>query len=142
MPQLKLIRHTFLPDCTHGKLFVDGVFFAHTLEDTFRDLQGDISKKVPAQTCIDPGVFPVTVTYSNRFKKELPELLDTPCFSKIRIHGGNTKADTEGCILVGEQSDNVGKIWGCAGKVKAITELLKGKQGVTITVVNDPAQAV
>ena len=139
---LKLIRHTFLPDCTHGRLFVDGVFFAHTLEDTFRDLQGDISKKVPAQTCIDPGTFPVIVSFSNRFKRELPELLNTPCFSKIRIHGGNTKADTEGCILIGEQSDNNGKIWNCAERVRSLTGMLKNKKNVTITVLNQAAQTV
>jgi hypothetical protein len=140
--KISVIRHLMGPTFTHGKMFIDNVFFAHTLEDTFRDLHGDISKKVHSKTCIDPGEFEVKLSFSNHFQRTLPEILNVPCFAGIRIHGGNTAADTEGCILIGEQSDNNGKIWNCGGKLKELIDKLTAANGATISVVNQPALAV
>ncbi len=46
----------------------------------------------------------------NRFKKQMPLLLDVPMFKGIRIHTGNKPEDSHGCLLVGktETTDFVG----------------------------------
>lgn len=103
--KLKLIRDTFTENSTTGKLYVNGEFLCYTLEDTVRE------EKIKHETCIDEGNYKVILNVSNRFKKLMPLLLYVPKFKGIRIHSGNTKADTSGCILVGltRGKDYIGK---------------------------------
>lgn len=91
------------PDVTIGSLSVDGDFEAWTCEDTVRPP----GVKIHGQTAIPPGTYSVVVTHSPRFQRDLPLLQYVPGFTGVRIHPGNTAADTEGCILVG--ADRLGK---------------------------------
>lgn len=90
-----------------GKLSEDGLPLCYTLEDKDRGLKSTdditlITKlKAYAVTAIPTGRYEVAITYSNRFKKYLPLLLNVPGFAGIRIHPGNSAVDTEGCILPG-----------------------------------------
>ncbi len=96
------LRETY----TIGRLLVDGKYFCDTLEPTVRDVNrngifdGD-ERKVPSLTAIPYGHYKVTLTMSPRFGRMLPLLHDVPQFAGVRIHSGNTAADTQGCILVG-----------------------------------------
>lgn len=90
---------------TIGNLYVDGVKFCDTLEDKVRP----DGVKVWGETAIPYGVYKCKITYSQRFKRKLPLLLNVPMFEGIRIHPGNTAVDTHGCILVGVNSEK-GKI--------------------------------
>jgi len=96
--RLELIRTECGKVCTIGELLIDGKHECHTLEDVVR---AD-GVKVYGETAIPPGVYSVDITYSPRFKRDLPLLIGVQNFIGIRIHPGNTASDTEGCILVGQ----------------------------------------
>lgn len=80
---------------TIGKMYLNGEYFCDTLEDAIRPV------KIPNETAIPAGTYKVEVTYSPRFKRNLPLLVDVPNYTGIRIHEGSNKDHTSGCILVG-----------------------------------------
>jgi hypothetical protein len=104
---LKLERKHRAEKYTIGKLYIDGEFFCDTLEDTDRDrnkngsLNDEGEGKVYGETAIPYGTYDVRLSMSPRFGRVLPELLNVPHFTGIRIHRGNTHHHTHGCILVG-----------------------------------------
>ncbi len=100
MIKLLLVRIFKGEKYTIGKLYVDGEYFCDTLEDKVRNLP--VEKKVMHETAIPAGEYEVRITYSPKFKRNLPLLLGVPYFTGIRIHRGNTPGGTSGCILVGE----------------------------------------
>lgn len=100
---------------TIGKLYINDQYFCDTLEDTDRGLTQSMteqqigSKKVYGETAIPTGTYRIIISYSNKFKKQMPLLLNVPGFAGIRIHSGNTEKDSLGCILVGKNK-SVGKV--------------------------------
>jgi hypothetical protein len=106
---LTLQREPSTPQSTPGKLYIDGVFYCYTLEDPVRERRNDDGSlidvaawKIPGVTAIPSGRYAVIIDQSSRFKRLMPHILDVPGFDGIRIHPGNTSADTEGCVLVGQ----------------------------------------
>jgi hypothetical protein len=107
---LLTVRHTFTPICTQSDFFIDNQYFSVMLEDTTRE--GDIFKvKIPKQTAIPYGRYRVILSESPKFKRVLPEILNVPAFTGVRIHSGVTVEHTEGCPLVGKfavrKGDNI-----------------------------------
>ena len=97
MMELRLEREPSTDTLTFGKLYANDVYFCETLEDPVR------AEKIPGKTAIPPGRYKIMLTYSPRFKRVLPLLLNVPNFIGVRIHIGNYATDTEGCILVGAE---------------------------------------
>ncbi len=123
-----LLKRIALRDTyTIGKLYIDGQFFSETLEDAVRET------KVYGETAIDKGTYKVIVTLSPRFKRYLPLLLNVPKFEGVRIHRGNTAADTHGCILVG-QNKAVGRLVNSATTEIELMQRLKGQTDITIEI--------
>lgn len=129
--RLTLIRKYKLPTYTIGKLYIDGEYFCDTLEDKDRGLTdsmfvSEISKiKIKKETAIPTGTYKVTITYSNRFKKNMPLINDVKGFEGIRIHSGNTDKDTEGCLLVGMNLER-GKVLKSQETFRKLYKMLSG----------------
>lgn len=113
---LRLNRKVYTEESSVGELLVNEAFQCYTLEDRVRK-----GPKVYGKTAIPEGTYEIVLTFSQRFQKYLPLLLNVPGFEGIRIHAGNTAKDTEGCVLVGTgQGQNQ-----VTGSKEAFTALMK-----------------
>ena len=104
---------------TVGRVFVDGEYLFNSLEDKDRGLhylmpEENIKNiKIAGKTAIPVGTYPLTLSVSPKFKIRpwakkykglVPEILDVPGFSNVRLHPGNGPEDTDGCPLVGKNT--------------------------------------
>lgn len=116
--ELRIKRIARKRDYTIGRLYVNGRYFCDTLEDYDRLYFGGVKEK--GKTAIPVGRYEVLLdSESPRFKDKepykslsggcVPLINNVPGFSGVRIHIGNTAADTDGCPLVGENKA-VGKV--------------------------------
>ena len=65
----------------------------------------DIATLENADYIIPVGTYPVSVTFSPRFKRMLPLIGNVPGRSGIRIHGGTKPEHSTGCVLVSNPKD-------------------------------------
>jgi hypothetical protein len=121
---ISILRTTYTDHSTRGILIHDDTVFCLTLEDVVRES----GVKVPGATAIPEGYYEVVISKSMRFGCELPELLNVPGFDAIRIHGGNTEQDTDGCILVAFKGASADRIYDSAAN--PVTELIKTMIGI------------
>lgn len=94
-----------------GRLYINGVYFCDTLEN--------------AQFLANEGNYSVSYCDSPRFGRKLPLWYDQghyPPERGLRIHAGNTKDDSQGCILVGQRFWANGVI---ANKLKSSKDTLQ-----------------
>lgn len=128
--ELVLKREPSAEKTTLGKLYLKKGSNLHYLAETLEDVVRPSGEKVYGNTAIPPGKYTLSVTMSNRFKKNLPLLAKVPNFEGVRIHGGNTHENTEGCILVGKVRNNKTRISDCAGSVQEVISLIRAADKV------------
>lgn len=145
--KIELIRDNYTARTTLGKLYIDGVYFCETLEDTVRAR----AIKVYGETAIPAGEYMVDVTYSSRFKREMP-ILSTDGkwtirnfgveFKGVRFHGGNTHKNSHGCPLVAKNRLDKDTIQGTMEKplTAAIKKALAAGESVICMVINNPQE--
>jgi len=120
---------------TIGRVFIDGQRFCESMEDQDRGLTQDMplkeirKRKVYGETAIPKGKYRVTMTYSQKYKRMMPEVHDVPGFSGIRIHSGNTAQHTYGCILFGHNTQ-VGKVTDSRATCAEFERILEDAGGV------------
>lgn len=99
--KIEVIRTYFNQNFTKGIMLVDNKFFGYTLEPQ-RKGSNETSH---LNRCINTGKYVAEYEYSAKFKKHLIELKNVRNHTEIKIHAGNYRKDTRGCILVGLRSD-------------------------------------
>lgn len=127
--KLTLKRIALRPTYTIGKLYIDDAYFCDTLEDIVRDTNksgkfDNGEQKIKGKTAIPYGTYEIKWTYSPRFKKYTPQLMNVPSFEGIRVHAGNTSADTEGCLILGENKQ-VGKVLNSRATINKFYPIIK-----------------
>ena len=127
--KLTLKRIALRPTYTIGKLYIDDAYFCDTLEDTVRDTNksgkfDNGEQKIKGKTAIPYGTYEIKWTYSPRFKKYTPQLMNVPSFEGIRVHAGNTSADTEGCLILGENKQ-VGTVLNSSATINKFYPIIK-----------------
>lgn len=132
MINLTLKRIALKDTYTIGRLYVDGKYFCDTIEDKVRVLNS-AKDKVYGETAIPYGTYEVKLTYSNKHRKVMPQIMSVPYFEGIRIHSGNTANDSLGCVIVGENKVK-GKVINSRITYNRLMEKLNDKETIMITI--------
>lgn len=111
---IQLVRVAERIDATYGVLLFNGLPFAVTLERPWKDNAQNIS-------CIPKGEYQCVRWSSPKFGSTWL-LQGVPGRTHVLIHKGNSVADTQGCILVGEAYE--GQLIAQSGKAFAELQFL------------------
>jgi hypothetical protein len=109
--KIEVLRYSSQSQTTLSAILIDGKFECYGLEDCHR------KEKIRGETRIPSGVYQVTLrkvgTHHTKYSQKFPDfhkgmlwVRDVENFEWILIHIGNSKLDTEGCLLVGQTANN------------------------------------
>jgi hypothetical protein len=113
---LTMQRRPSFGGATISELFapLSAVRMMYMLEDEVREIEGEPVEawKIKGATAIPAGRYRITFEHSTRFGPDTLTINNVPGFVAIRIHGGNTSADTEGCPLTGFEATTASIVGG------------------------------
>ena len=148
---LQLVRDTYTNGTTLGKLYgVNGEYLCETLEDIVRGwgIKHGGTTAIPTTTGGTP--YRLTVSISQRFKRKMVMVYTEPNkyeikkngigFKGVRIHGGNTNANTWGCIIVAANRSGKERVQNTreAFVTDYVEKLIKAGKTVELVVENLP----
>jgi len=145
---LTLLRDVYDDETTLSTLAIGGQRFGFCCEDQDRGLNKEMPLaqiqqiKVRAETAIPAGVYQIATTWSPKYERPMPLLLNVPGYQGIRIHSGNDESQTAGCLLPGlgrsKSTMTVGQSRdACRDLYRMIAEAEKAGSEVWIAVVRD-----
>ena len=141
---LTILRNSANEHTTKGEIFFDGEWIAYTLEDIVR-MHG---QKVMHKTALPAGIYKGVVSMSPKYdrlmvmiyteKDQMTIEKNGMTFTGSRIHGGNDKDDTSGCVLAAYNDIDENKIQGTAeAKLTALCKQKYGNKPFLIQIVNN-----
>lgn len=146
--KLTLNRRPSVGGATIGELLEDGARLCYTLEDEIRERVGEpvANWKIRGATAIPSGEYRVTLEHSPRFGPDTLTINKVPGFVGVRIHGGNTHENTEGCPLLGLRVTETTIVGGTSAPAVALVKArvrtaLAAGQHVLLTINNPMAVA-
>lgn len=143
MLHFKLYRKENTSLFCHGRLYLatDGATTDDLGEcllcDTIEPPVRPKSDFLRGKTAIPAGTYDLVLTRSPRFGRLLPLVVDVPGMSGIRIHRGNTVADTRGCILPGRYVGHGRVVDSTPRELDIVRMMLDNSDGADIEVVDD-----
>lgn len=121
---LTLKRVAYTESETFGVLIRDGVPFAVTLEEAWRENR-------PSVSCIPNGNYQCKRIISPKFGETF-EVAAVPGRTHILFHVGNTHRDTEGCILVAQYFERIGEMNAVLGSRQAFPAFMERLRGINL----------
>ena len=94
---ITVLRFDYSKNHTKSIIFVNDLFFCFGMEP-----ENKFNNTIKGQRDLIPeGTYSIILSKSPKFKRILPEILNVPNNSGIRIHPGNYPSDTSGCLILG-----------------------------------------
>ncbi len=142
--KLTLQRDEAQENRTFGRMLAeDGHRLCYVLEDAVREVEGKPVEawKIHGKTAIPAGEYRITLETSPHFGPDTLTVNDVPGYVGVRMHAGNTEADTDGCPLLGMEVTPTGIMGGTSRPAVAlikqiVQQALKRSEVVLMTVVN------